>query len=58
MLGSVATVMGFYASMVNKARLKYDVKWPFLMVRPGRRRTSLLVHARIFFTHMFGVARS
>merc|ERR1719183_3487714 len=28
-------VMGFYTSMVNQARLDYDVPWPFLMLNKG-----------------------
>ena len=35
LLGSLAICMGFYASMVNKARQMYNVPWPYLMLNKG-----------------------
>ncbi len=35
LVGSLSLVMGFYAAMVNKARVKYDVPWPYLMLNKG-----------------------
>ena len=35
LVGSLSLVMGFYAAMVNKARVNYNVPWPFLMLNKG-----------------------